>query len=119
MSDELKPCPFCGGQPKIEPKNPERDGDDFTRIVCSRKEGHAAFASTTMYGENHKQKAITAWNTRADTAEIERLEAEVERLRGAAQAVIDRWHTPTWKDAEPTGKVIRRLEQVLTKGEAE
>lgn len=66
MSEELKPCPFCGKQPKIEPKNPERDGDDFTRIVCSRKEGHDAFASTTMYGENHKERAIQTWNTRTD-----------------------------------------------------
>ena len=31
----------------------------------------------------------------------------------AAQAVVDRWETPTWKDAEPTAAVIYRLRDIL------
>lgn len=42
-------------------------------------------------------------------AELRRLHAECEALRAAAQAVIDRWDTPLWKDVEPTAAVIGRL----------
>jgi len=41
------------------------------------------------------------------------LERENARLREAAQAVVDRWETPLWKDAEPTAVVIHRLRDEL------
>ena len=31
----------------------------------------------------------------------------------AAEAVIDRWEQPAWKDTEPTGTVIYRLRDAL------
>ena len=34
-------------------------------------------------------------------------------LRDAAQAVVDRWDTPLWKDAGPTAYVINRLRDAL------
>ena len=34
-------------------------------------------------------------------------------VRDAAQAVVDRWETPLWKDVEPTAHVIARLRQAL------
>ena len=34
-------------------------------------------------------------------------------LRDAAQAVVDRWDTPLWKDVEPTAHVINRLRDAL------
>ena len=34
-------------------------------------------------------------------------------LRDAAQAVVDRWAAPLWKDAEPTAHVINRLREAL------
>lgn len=34
-------------------------------------------------------------------------------LRTAAQALVDRWDTPLWKDAEHTGKYIDALRQAL------
>jgi hypothetical protein len=42
------------------------------------------------------------------------LERENVRLREAAQAVIDRWETPLWKDAEPTAAVIYRMRDILS-----
>ncbi len=39
----------------------------------------------------------------------------VDALASAAQAVIDRWETPLWKDAEPTGAVIYRLRDALAR----
>jgi hypothetical protein len=44
-----------------------------------------------------------------------KLEKEVARLRAAAQAVVDRWETPFWKDAEPTAAFIYRLRDALEK----
>ena len=35
------------------------------------------------------------------------------KLSEAAQAVVDRWETPLWKDAEPTAAVIYKLRDLL------
>jgi len=45
---------------------------------------------------------------------IERQAAEIERLRGAAQALIDRWETPLWKDVPATAVFIANLKAALT-----
>lgn len=37
----------------------------------------------------------------------------IEQVREAAQALIDRWHTPNWKDAPHTGTFIAELERSL------
>jgi hypothetical protein len=46
-------------------------------------------------------------------AEVARLRNELQGLKSAAQAVVDRWETPLWKDAEPTAYVIYRLRNAL------
>jgi hypothetical protein len=43
----------------------------------------------------------------------ERREQENTELREAAQAVIDRWNTPLWREAEPTAAAINRLRETL------
>ena len=53
-----------------------------------------------------------------EAVELVELRAKNERLRAAAQAVVDRWHTPLWKDAEPTAAVFQRLKDAL-RGEGE
>ena len=40
---------------------------------------------------------------------------ENERLRTAAQAVIDRWDTPHWKDVPATAEYVGRLRAALEK----
>jgi rubrerythrin len=47
------------------------------------------------------------------TNEVARLREQLQKLRDAAQAVVDRWETPLWKDAEPTASVIYRLRDAL------
>ena len=46
---------------------------------------------------------------------IERDEAReaLTRITEAAQAVVDRWEQPAWKDTEPTATVIYRLRDAL------
>ena len=38
---------------------------------------------------------------------------QAERLQQAAQAVVDRWEQPSWKDTEPTAVVIYKLRDIL------
>lgn len=47
--------------------------------------------------------------------ERERDEAreELNRITEAANAVVDRWEQPSWKDTEPTALVIYKLRSVL------
>lgn len=50
--DELKPCPFCGGEAEIR-------GDGYFWIQCKY-----CWAETT--GSEDMAEAIEAWNRRAD-----------------------------------------------------
>jgi hypothetical protein len=68
------------------------------------------------------EREITFWQAKAHEAEesegkheaeVERLREELQGLKHAAQAVVDRWETPLWKDAEPTASVIYRLRNAL------
>ena len=56
MTDELKPCPFCGGEAEI------MRTDNGGHIVCLYHNCNAV--SPTFY--KSESKAIDAWNTRAE-----------------------------------------------------
>jgi hypothetical protein len=60
----------------------------------------------------------TNWHRNPDGIEaadtLERQAAEIERLREAAQAVIDRWEAPRWKDVPATAVFIANLKATLT-----
>ena len=54
MSEELKPCPFCGGNAILA----EINGTDDYYVVCE-----VCCACTDFYP---KEKAIKAWNSRVE-----------------------------------------------------
>lgn len=86
MEIELKPCPFCGEQPKIHPANPERDGGAWTSIECANcvtmpPDTHSVARVTHYADSGHFEAALAAWNTRAPDPELARLRAENEALR--------------------------------------
>lgn len=57
---------------------------------------------------------IGFWSCATVPSEFAReLERENIRIRDAAQAVIERWESPAWKDNEPTAAVIYRLRDAL------
>ena len=65
MKDKLKPCPFCGEIPEVNPhgfyNQKTKDFSDRTYgIVCN-----ACHASGWQF-YNTKEEAITAWNRRAN-----------------------------------------------------
>lgn len=68
MSEQLKPCPFCGAEPREE----WNGGRQILCEVCG--------VGTSV--EDTPEKALAVWNTRAPDAT---LSAEVERLRGERQ----------------------------------
>lgn len=49
-------------------------------------------------------------------AGLKKLIKERDELRAAAQAVVDRWDTPAWKDVPHTAEYISRLRAALAKG---
>jgi Lar family restriction alleviation protein len=105
MSDDLKPCPFCGTNPLIQVY------DDLNRqisyvIECNNYDCHAM----PEVGSDRKEQAIAAWNIRAlpavtvandhipdvgkmvDPADrIEELESEVKQWHSEAMAWIKKW----------------------------
>lgn len=59
--ENLKPCPFCGGEPRIY-KEPftKYFGEDVKHIVCSTD------YCAVLGPFKTEQEAIEAWNTRAE-----------------------------------------------------
>ena len=45
--------------------------------------------------------------------ELAAKDAEIARLREAANAVVERWETPLWKDVKPTAHIIYALRDEL------
>ena len=73
MSEDLKRCPFCGGEAKIT--RPLAEGAEVCCKTCR--------ATTWMcYPE---ERAIKRWNTRP---EEDRLKAENERLKKALRQIV-------------------------------
>ena len=59
MSEELKPCPFCGGDVEIA------EGMNEAWVSCSNKQ--CGMGASGMFST--RKKAIAAWNTRAHVNE--------------------------------------------------
>lgn len=57
MSEELKPCPFCGGKARLQ-----RIGESYY-VVC---DGYCKIKPTT-WDYSVKEKAIKEWNSRSVT----------------------------------------------------
>ena len=57
--EELKRCPFCGGEAKLNVQTRDLDGSPQTWSICCVGD---CFAEMTYYAD--KEKLIKAWNTR-------------------------------------------------------
>ena len=59
------------------------------------------------------EDAIDALGADAKWEQVAKLRTENIKLRTAAQAVIDRWDTPLWKDVPATAVFIEQLRAAL------
>jgi len=66
---ELKPCPFCGGEPEFYPNYIEGE-ENF--VECS----NAKCQATNGYVRRTPEEALSAWNTRAELAALSSDEVE-------------------------------------------
>ena len=79
MSDDLKPCPFCGGDKNIICRT-DYDGGDAYAVSCRYSDCHGHIFTLGHGYFSTKEEAIAAWNTRADKDRIEQLAATCEQL---------------------------------------
>ena len=77
------------------------------------------FARKLERERDEANESSEAFSALAWKLEGERNEAlnKLAKITKAADAVIDRWEQPAWKDAEPTGAVIYRLRDALGREE--
>lgn len=73
QKEELKPCPFCGGTPRIVTMNVEPQGDpwygrkDETFVLCDC--GCCLFDGSFHEGfYDAETRAVAAWNNRRESA---------------------------------------------------
>lgn len=66
-------------------------------------------------GHLHQAQRIEETEAKLRIAQMSTVEkcAEIYTLRKAAQAVIDRWDAPLWKDAPATAEYINKLRKAL------
>lgn len=79
MSEELKPCPFCGDKPE-----PRWDDIQLDFVHCSNEDCDLYGAEITEEYWNTRAATIKSDNTQAlynALAEIERLKAEIKQLK--------------------------------------
>jgi len=83
MSDDLKPCPFCGGEINGICKTDYCGGDAYA-VSCRYKGCHGSIF-TLGYGYfATKEEAIAAWNTRREFAPVVIHQVDPSAIREAA-----------------------------------
>jgi uncharacterized coiled-coil protein SlyX len=66
-----------------------------------------------LMGELKCAEAFHRCAVAALRAQLAAKDAEIARLREAANAVVERWETPLWKDVKPTAHIIYALRDEL------
>ena len=128
MSEELKPCPFCGGSACLERGfNYDYDGGDRWYVYSADV---ACSCGCTLHVDNALPKkyvseehsldfAIAAWNRRATDADdvlqsIDQLRRDLSGYHGQLKA-----HNDLKKHCENQRKRIGELEELYAKAKAE
>lgn len=80
MSDELKPCPFCGGEAKIESTSDQMGHLVLTGYIVRCSQCWCAPKPNNYDG--NRQNAIDRWNARAERTCHRVVEVPAERGGG-------------------------------------
>lgn len=76
MSEELKPCPFCGGSSYVETCHSQISGLQNCHYASCLDGDCVAFITVPYSTWATQRQAIAAWNTRAYAAELATLRAQ-------------------------------------------
>jgi Lar family restriction alleviation protein len=87
MTDKLKPCPFCGGEPELK-----QDFDDKQISVCCDNETCVTICET--FWHDTREEAIKAWNTRAD--DWQPINEEAKKELRLVRTKSGKMHTAYW-----------------------
>ena len=103
MTENLKRCPFCGGEAEII--------DDAIGTI-SRCRRCGAENGNGIYGERGHKLAVKDWNSRPIEVklheEIENLEAENKRLREALQMIsTEKDNHGQWLSVEQVAQIAK------------
>lgn len=129
MSDDLKPCPFCGKRPKLTVRPDNAEATSYFAAVACFCNGFAACAhkdGIAPEADEAEAKARTAWNTRpapaspAPGAMPQPIATERERLRNAQAAsvmpmigpLLDAWEGCSQAVKEQHPELYRQLRQI-------
>jgi hypothetical protein len=96
MTNDLKPCPFCGGEDIETRDNAYWTGKSSAILSvtinhwCITEEGHPQ--NIIQIKGNNRQEAINKWNTRAISADerIKELEREVQHWKSNHACEVER-----------------------------
>lgn len=80
---ELKPCPFCGGDPRIDTEYDMDGFGNFHKVECRKCGASSKAHFCTQGNECHQyyQEVREDWNTRATDSQITKLEADNAELK--------------------------------------
>jgi len=110
MTDELKPCPFCGGKAELHMQN-STDPNSFWFIRCSNDE---CLIDTELDG---RDVIIKCWNTRHNSDEIKRMRNLLEDVVNAldlSDSAIE-MHGPLGTEpSELVKSVLRQKDMAIT-----
>lgn len=103
MTHEIKPCPFCGGQPVIKSPNKRPE------VVCKKCDIRFKAEPCSLHGsyvDELLKESIEIWNTRAN--ENETLHARIKELECGIENVLE------YLEIRSEAETGHRLKQILT-----
>lgn len=105
MTQELRPCPFCGYEAEYDKEHDQFGGAEFDVIQCKN-----CATQTALW--NSKENALIAWNTRHE-ASRESLKAKLlsDEMVGVVAATI---HNSKWLTRQEKAKAALKsiIEQI-------
>jgi Lar family restriction alleviation protein len=111
---DLKPCPFCGGEPALAlAPCPE----PIAYVTCECGANGADFFETDD-GDEYAAKAITAWNTRAalDASGIGEMVEALQKCRDKFAEYVE-LHAVKLQGAQPT-YAVKEIEAKVARNQA-
>ena len=111
--NELKPCPFCGSTVYLLDVATQPSGIELWDVYCANHQCYLSGGTNNMYETRHP--AIEAWNSRAESQEIDTLREQVKVLRSALGSYAECCDGCTCGDGWSHDIAIEALEQTKPK----